>query len=136
MNPSPQDGIIDTYQKFLSWDQAFSVLYKEESVDLSHACVAANVSTFCAPDQPKKITNGLIYCFDISFTGKSSWTSLKKMIKESLPGVDFIECRPHRALSLNSFRYTLHCSWYKTLEINNQKLLPNVACSLKIGLCK
>ena len=121
MNPSLQDGIIDPYQKSLFWDQTFSVLHKEESVDSSHACATANDSAFCAPDQPKKIPNGLINCFDTSFTGQSSWTSLKKMIKESLPGADFIECRPHHALSLNSFRYTLHCRRYKTLEINNQK---------------
>ncbi len=121
MNPSLQDGIIDTYQNSLSWDQTFSVIHKEESVDLSHACAMATVSTICAPDQPKKIPNGLIYRFDTSFAGKSSWTSLKKMIKASLPGGDFIECRPHRALSLNSFRYTLHCSRYKILEINSQK---------------
>jgi hypothetical protein len=121
MNPSVQDGIIDTYQNSLSWDQTFSVIHKENSVNLSHACATATVSTICAPDQPKKLPYGLIYRFDTSFAGKSSWTALKKMIKERLPGADFIECRPHRALSLNSFRYTLHCSRYKTLEINNQK---------------
>jgi len=121
MNPSIQDGILATYQKSLSWDQAFSITYNDQPVDLSLACGQASFSTLCAPDQPKKIPNGLIYRFGTTFIGKSGWSSLKKMIKDSLPGSDFIECRPHRGLSLNSFRYTLHCSRYKTLETATPK---------------
>ena len=121
MNPSIQDGILATYQKSLSWDQSFSIIHNDQPVDLSLACGQANFSTFCAPDQPKKIPNGLIYRFDTTFSGKSGWFSLKKMTKDRLPGSDFIECRPHRELSLNSFHYTLHCSRYKMLEMATPK---------------
>ena len=122
MNPSIQDGILATYHNSLSWDQSFSILHNDQPVDLSTALGQPNSSTFSAPDQPKKNPNGLIYRFDIAkFTGELGWSSLKKMIKDSLPGSGFIECRPFRALSLNSFHYTLHCNKYKMLEINNTK---------------
>ena len=122
MNPSIQDGILATYHNSLSWDQSFSILHNDQPVDLSVACGQPNSSTFSAPDQPKKAPNGLIYRFDITkFTGESGWSSLKKMIKDSLPGSDFIECRPFCALSINSFRYTLHCNRYKMLETNITK---------------
>ena len=122
MNPSIQDGILATYHNSLSWDQSFSILHNDQPVDLSVACGQPNSSTFSAPDQPKKAPNGLIYCFDITkFTGELGWSSLKKMIKDCLPGSDFIECRPCRALSLKSFRYTLHCNRYKMLETNIPK---------------
>ena len=48
----------------------------------------------------------------------------KKMIKDSLPGADFIESRSCCALSMNSFWYTLQCNRYKCLEIGNQKEYP------------
>ena len=119
---SIQDGILATYHNSLSWDQSFSILHNDQPVDLSVACGQPNSSTFSAPDQPKKVPNGLIYCFDITkFAGESGWSSLKKMIKDSLPGSDFIECRHFCALSLNSFRYTLHCNRYKMLETNIPK---------------
>lgn len=122
MNPSIQDGILATYHNSLSWDQSFSILHNDQPVDLSVACGQPNSSTFSAPDQPKKAPNGLIYRFDITkFTGELGWSSLKKMIKDCLPGSDFIECRPCRALSLKSFRYTLHCNRYKMLETNIPK---------------
>ena len=43
------------------------------------------------------------------------------MIKDSLPGAGFIESRSCRALSMNSFCYTLDCNWYKCLQISNKK---------------
>ena len=88
MNPSIQDGILATYHNSLSWDQSFSILHNDQPVDLSVACGQPNSSTFSAPDQPKKVPNGLIYCFDITkFTGESGWSSLRKMIKDSLLGL-------------------------------------------------
>ncbi len=122
MNSSIQDGILATYHDSLSWAQSFSIVHNDQPVDLSVACGQPKSSTFSAPDQPRKIPNGLVYRFDTAkFTGESGWSSLKKMIKDSLPGSDFIECRPFRALSLNSFRYTLHCNRYKMLETNITK---------------
>ncbi len=43
------------------------------------------------------------------------------MMKDSLPGADFIESRSCHALSMNSFCYTLHCNMYKWLDIRNKK---------------
>ena len=122
MNSSIQDRILATYHESLSWAQSFSILHNDQPVDLSIACGQPKSSTFNAPDQPRKIPNGLVYRFDIAkFTGESGWSSLKKMIKDSLPGSDFIECRPVCALSLNSFHYTLHCNRYKMLETDITK---------------
>ena len=45
----------------------------------------------------------------------------KKMIRASLPGSDFIETRCCCELSLNNFRYTLHCNRYKCVETNVEK---------------
>ena len=93
MNPSIQDGILATYHDSLSWAQSFSIVHNDQPVDLSVACGQPKSSTFSAPDQPRKIPNNLVYRFDIAkFTGESGWSSLKKVIKDSLPGSDFIEC--------------------------------------------
>jgi hypothetical protein len=121
MNPSLQEDIIEMYQQSLSWYQPFLVQHDDVALDLSHACRSCDSSSLCAPDQPKQLPNGLIYCFDTSFCGKPGWNSLKKIIKNSLPGSDLIECRTCCSLSLNCFRYTLHCNRYKCLETKNKK---------------
>jgi hypothetical protein len=73
-----QDQIIETYKKSLSLYQSFSIIHHDKTVDLSHACGTADFSTLCAPDQPKKLPYGIIYCFDTTFSGKYSWSPLKK----------------------------------------------------------
>jgi hypothetical protein len=78
MNPSLQKDILQTYQQSLSWSQSFSVQHGNVTVDLSNACLADDVSKFCAPAQPKNLPNGLIYRFDTCFSGKAGWKSLKK----------------------------------------------------------
>jgi len=55
------------------------------------------------------------------FAGNQCWSSLKKIIEDSLPGADFIESRSCCALYMNSFWYTLHCNRYKCLEIWQQR---------------
>ena len=121
MNPSLQEDIIEMYQQSLSWYQSFLVQHDDIALDLSHACRSCDSSRLCAPDQPKQLPNGLIYRFDTSFCGKPGWNSLKKLIKNSLLGSDFIESRTCRSLSLNCFRYTLHCNRYKCVETKNKK---------------
>ena len=91
MNPSLQEDILETYQQSLSWSQSFSVQHGDVTVDLSNACLAGGVSQLCAPDQPKNLPNGLVYRFDTCFCGKAGWKALKQMIRDRLPGSDFIE---------------------------------------------
>ena len=121
MNHSLHDNILETYQQSPSWSQSFSVQHDDIMVDLSNACLVAGVSQLCAPAQPKNLPNGLIYRFNTCFSGKAGWKSLKKMSRASLPGSDFIETRCCCALSLNNFRYTLHCNRYKCVETNVEK---------------
>ncbi len=90
MNSSLQCGIIETYQQSLSWDQSFSVQHNDTIVNLSTACKTSDFSSLCEPDKPKNMPHSLIYRFNTSFAGNQCWSSLKKMIKDSLPGADFI----------------------------------------------
>ena len=99
----------------------FSVQHNNTIVDLSNACMTGDLSSLHVPDQPKKLPHGLIYWFDASFAGNQCWSSLKRMIKGSLPGAAFIERRSCRVLSMNRFWCTLHCNRYKCLEISSKK---------------
>lgn len=120
MTPSLEDQIIASYSQFLSWDWPLSAIHHDATANLSHLCGVSFSPIICDPDQSKKLRYGHICWFETCFHGKSSWTS-QKIIKDCLPGYDFIECHPCWALLTYSFHDTFHCNRYKNVDTTNIK---------------
>ena len=53
--------------------------------------------------------------------GTASWHALKKMIKESLAGSDFISCREHCSASSYDYHNPLHFHRYKNVDTKSAK---------------
>ena len=120
IDPDLQQQILQTYNLSLSWDQAFCVTHHDQSVNLSNSCREVGLPPQMLLTNPKN-PHGLVCCFDTVFMGTTIWPALKKMIKQSLPGSNFISCNECRNVSFNSYHYILHCHRYKYLDTKSEK---------------
>ena len=110
MDLSLQDSIIGLHDSSLSWNQKFVIPHGTEQVNLAPACGEHALPPAFAPGQPPRFYISSVYRFDnTAYKGIEKWTNLHQMLKENLPGANFILLRGCQKLSKNR-RWVLSCS--------------------------